>query len=89
MINTTHGEMRVISLGKVKGELDSNNFKEKLLEAAEKLDIEDIVLVETLGRVDYAVIYKAKSIEDVSNFAIEIRKVSGVVDSETLIGLVK
>ncbi|MCD6369413.1 MAG: hypothetical protein J7L38_06425 [Thermoproteales archaeon] len=89
MSNAISGEMRVISLIKVKGELDSNILKEKVLDSAKKLGIENIEIVETLGRVDYALIYGAKSIEDVNKFALEIRKIPDVVDSETLIGLIK
>jgi len=89
MINTTGSEMRVISLIKVKGELDSNSLREKLLESAKKFEIKDVEVVETLGRVDYAIIYRAKSIEDINKFAIEIRKISDVIDSETLVGLSK
>ena len=82
-----HSEMRVISLIKVKGELDSNTFKDRLLKVAKKFNIKKLEIIETLGRVDYAIIYRAKSIEDVSHLATEIRKISDVIDSETLVGI--
>ena len=78
----------VIHLVKVKGELRTAVFKENVNEIAEKLGIRGGVrVVETLGRVDYVVIYRASSIEQASNFATEVRRIEDVVDSETLIGI--
>lgn len=59
-------------------ENEYNTFKDRFSE---------LKILETLGRADYAITFKADNIDVVFDFAMKVRNITGVSDAETLIGI--
>ena len=63
---------------------DREDFKKKVMNIQGE-SIEVLNLIETLGRADYVIIFKAKNVEAANDYATKVRKIEGISDSENIV----